>query len=94
MDEGNLALILRQCLGGGNSAQWEAFFALAQPMVASAIIRTLARGSAMNRDLADDLIQNTFVKICDDNFRVLRNFRSDDPTALRAYLKTVPIRKV
>jgi RNA polymerase sigma factor (sigma-70 family) len=87
MDD-DLALILQQCLEGGTNAQWESFVRLAQPPVAAAVLRSLSRSSS-HREVADDLIQETFLKIFADNFRVLRNFRGRGHAELRAYLKII-----
>jgi RNA polymerase sigma-70 factor (ECF subfamily) len=39
--------------------------------------------------LAEDLIQETFLKLCADNYRVLRAFRADQDNPLYAYLRTI-----
>ena len=89
MDGGDVAQLLKRCLNGGGNAEWEAFIALAQPVIASGILRSLSRGTFVTRDLADDLIQDCFLKICDKDFRVLRNFRGADANSLRAYLRAI-----
>jgi len=38
---------------------------------------------------ADDLIQDTFAKLCAADFRVLRNFRGQDAASLQAYLRVI-----
>lgn len=89
MDEEDLTGVLKCCLHGGARSQWDLFFRLAQPVVAAGVKRTLARGSSEGLHLTDDMIQETFLKLCADDFRVLRSFRADDEAALRVYLKTV-----
>ncbi|HTX35193.1 MAG TPA: sigma-70 family RNA polymerase sigma factor [Bryobacteraceae bacterium] len=81
--------VLARCLNGGNTADWELFIGLAQPVVSSAILRGLSRASPARAGLADDLIQDCFLKMCADNYRILRNFRSAASNALRAYLRTI-----
>lgn len=88
-DDPDLALTLRRCLSGGSAVHWEAFIHLAQPTIAGAVLRTLSRGSITGRETADDLIQDTFLKLCADDYRVLRNFRGDGTPALRAYIKVI-----
>jgi RNA polymerase sigma factor (sigma-70 family) len=85
----NIADALRDCLAAGSPANWEAFIDLAQPVIATAIFRTLRRWMRTDRALADDLVQDTFAKLCAADFRVLRNFRGQDSTALRAYLRVI-----
>lgn len=91
MSVGNndFALILKECLDTGTSTSWDHFVALAQPIVAGAIVRALARWGGAESVLADDLIQDTFVKLCAKNCHVLRSFRGTETTALCAYLRTV-----
>jgi RNA polymerase sigma factor (sigma-70 family) len=85
----NIADALRDCLAAGSPANWEAFIDLAQPVIATAVFRTLRRWNRTDRALADDLIQDTFAKLCAADFRVLRNFRGQDSTALHAYLRVI-----
>jgi RNA polymerase sigma-70 factor (ECF subfamily) len=89
MAETDLAILLRCCLSERQSADWEGFMEAAQPIVAAAVLRTLGERTRSNRELADDLIQETFLRMCAADFRVLRNFRMNDANALRVYLKTV-----
>jgi RNA polymerase sigma-70 factor (ECF subfamily) len=88
MDQ-DLAQLLEQCLKDGATAQWEAFIQRTQPIIASAVFRRLSRSSPANRELASDFIQDCFLRMCANNFRVLRNFRTRDATALRVYLGTI-----
>jgi RNA polymerase sigma-70 factor (ECF subfamily) len=89
MDESDLMAVLGRCLEGGASAQWEIFIRLAQPTIASGVLRVLSGRSIFNRELADDLIQDTFVRLCGNDFRSLRSFRGNEANSLRAYLKTI-----
>jgi RNA polymerase sigma-70 factor, ECF subfamily len=89
MENNDLAQVLKACLDGGGRAEWEHFIALAQPVLASGVLRTLSRVPIASRELVDDLVQDTFLKLCNHDFRILRNFRTGDTIALRAYLKTI-----
>ncbi len=87
-DNRNILEALRDCLKSGRSDSWEAFVALAHPVIASAVFRAIRR---WGRDLsmADDLIQDTYARICAANGRVLRNFRGTEPAALHTYLRVI-----
>jgi len=89
MDETDLAALLRRCLAGGENADWDRFIRLSQPTVAAGVLRSISSSARVDRELADDLIQDTFLKLCADDFRVLRRFRGDDAVSLRVYLKTI-----
>lgn len=90
-DPAGLAALLRNCLGAGTTAaEWEAFAERAQGPIAMAVVRGLRQfGATPTRELVDDLVQDTFVKLCTDNLAVLRRFRGERPEALVAYLKIV-----
>lgn len=85
----DFALTLKQCLETGSTRSWDQFVARAQPLIASTVIRALARWGRTNPTLADDLIQDTFLKLCAKNCHVLRSFRGVDNAALCAYLRTI-----
>ena len=90
MSDLDLARVLEHCLHPGTGTRdWEAFVRDAQPVIASAVLRALARRATANSALADDLIQDCFLKMCVNDFRVLRNFRGYDVVSLRAYLRTI-----
>lgn len=78
MEHKDLAQVLKECLKNARRGQWDAFVEMAQPIVASGVIRTLSRFLKPDRDLVDDLVQDTFVKLCASDFRVLRSFRAED----------------
>src|SRR5580700_6792707 len=76
----NIADALRDCLAAGSPANWEAVIDLAQPVIATAIIRSLRRWVRSDRALAEDLVQYPFARHCAAAFRVLRNFRGQVST--------------
>jgi RNA polymerase sigma factor (sigma-70 family) len=79
---------LRDCLETGAPGAWERFIALAKPVVSSAVFAALRRWNC-DRSRAEDLIQDSFVRLCDADCRVLRNFRGQDVAALHAYLRVI-----
>lgn len=58
-------------------------------MIAAAVFRTITRWGRTDRSVADDLIQDTFARLCAHDFRALRNFRGQDSAALNAYLRVI-----
>ena len=80
--------LLRECLDTGSAGAWERFIAAAKPVVASSVAAAIRRWNRDRSEL-DDLIQDTFVRLCAANYRVLRNFRGQDTAALNAYLRTI-----
>lgn len=80
---------LRVSLQSGNARDCEEFIRLAQPIIASGVLRALRPSGFPDRDRVDDLIQDTFAKLYDKNAQALRGFQSDQPEALAAWLKKV-----
>jgi RNA polymerase sigma-70 factor (ECF subfamily) len=79
----------REALESGRLPQWEEFVRLTHGLVASTIYYSLSRWRTPQRELVEDLVQETFLKLCADNFNLLRRFRSQSSEAFAAYLRTV-----
>ncbi|HUA84205.1 MAG TPA: sigma-70 family RNA polymerase sigma factor [Bryobacteraceae bacterium] len=84
-----LQRILDEAIGNERLEAWEKFVSHAQPIIASSVFRVLARCRAPRNDLVDDLVQETFLKLCANDYHFLRRFRSAHPGALVAYLRTI-----
>ena len=60
-----------------------------QPLIASSIARVVRRYGAPSPALIDDLIQDTYLRLCKDNCRNLREFRAQHDDAIFGYLKVI-----
>jgi RNA polymerase sigma-70 factor (ECF subfamily) len=89
MPNPNLVPLLERCLDGGEQHVWEEFIRAAQPFLASGVMRALGGWSPARRAEIDDLVQESFVRLCANDCRALRNFRAADSNALCVYLRTV-----
>ncbi len=87
--ETDIAPLLARYLQTGKAADLDRFIKFAQPVVAVGVWRAAKRMSHPDRAFIDDMIQETFLKICADDFRVLRDFRACNTNALEVYLKTI-----
>ncbi len=75
--------ILTNCLQGQKWA-WDAFVQRYAPVIIAAIRRILsARGQSANQQIAEDISQDVFVRLINNDFRLLRTY---DPS--RASLPT------
>jgi RNA polymerase sigma-70 factor (ECF subfamily) len=72
--------------GGQN---WEEFVANMRGVIHAAILRTMRQWCAPDYQLADDLVQDVYVRLHKDDSAVLRRFRGERPESLAAYLRTV-----
>lgn len=56
-------------LVAGNKASWDAFVARYARLIAAAVRRVAGQGSDI-----EDIVQDVFVRLCKDDFRLLRQF--------------------
>ena len=81
--------LVKQCAGSRNPAIWQEFIRRFQPVIATAVLRTARHWGEPSRQTVDDLIQETYLKLCDEDSRLLRSFESRHPDAIFGYLKVV-----
>jgi len=81
--------LVRLCLANGSDSLWKEFVRTFQPMIAGVIIKTLRRWGQPDGGLVDDLVQETYVKLCGNNFRALREIESDHENAIFGFIKVV-----
>lgn len=89
IEDSDLAHSLRACLEQGGADRWERFIRLAHPTVSSAVLRAISFFQWRDRQIADDLIQDVFLRVCRNDFHALRGFRAEESKALRVWLRTV-----
>jgi RNA polymerase sigma-70 factor (ECF subfamily) len=94
-DEAGIAALLRlldECLAAPavSPERWETFVSRIHGLIAGMVARTLRQSATTPvPDLVDDLVQDTYLKLCADNLAALRRFRGGRPEALVAYLRAV-----
>ena len=84
--------LYRQALASDDLRGWEEFVREAHGPIASAVFFTLARRSKPAKDRVEDLVQDTFAKLCEGRYALLRAFRSERPEALPAYIRIISAR--
>lgn len=85
----SLPELLRLCLTSSQAAAWYEFVRRFQPLIASVVVKTLRRRIIPNPSLVDDLVQETYLKLCANNFQALRRFDCRHERALAGFLKVV-----
>jgi RNA polymerase sigma-70 factor (ECF subfamily) len=83
--------ILNACLDTGSEAAWTAFVERFQPLIASSVSRVVRRYGPLNPALVDDLVQETYLRLCKDDCRSLREFKAQHDEAIFGYLKVAAI---
>jgi RNA polymerase sigma factor (sigma-70 family) len=75
------------CLNNGEEAAWVEFIRRFQPLIAGVVLRVCRQWAESSPQLIDDLVQETYLKLCADRFRLLRAFRSCHKDAMYGYIK-------
>ena len=83
------AEIISACLEPGSEAAWQDFVRKFQPVIAASAARVVARYGPRRPALVDDLIQETYLRLCKDNYRSLREFKAQHEEAIFGYLKVI-----
>jgi RNA polymerase sigma-70 factor (ECF subfamily) len=81
--------LLQLCLGTDAEEHWREFVRRTQPLIASVIINTVRRWKQPAPSLVDDLIQNTYVKLLDNDRKALRSIKNEYENAIFGFLKVV-----
>jgi RNA polymerase sigma-70 factor, ECF subfamily len=90
MDPGQLKLydLLQECLHRRDEYLWAEFIRRTQPLITATIIHRLRNcPSQMAGGVVDDLVQDTYLKLCENNFRPLREFKYDHENGIYGFLK-------
>ncbi len=78
--------LLQLCLDSGGEDAWTEFLGKIQGPIAAVISRTL--GKMSQRSTVDDLIQNTWVKLFDNDKAALRRIKNEHENSIYAYVRS------
>ncbi len=81
--------LVSYCLDSQDQDGWNEFVRRFQPLIAGVVTKCVFKRPRPKPDLIDDLVQETFVKLCANNFRALRNFSFKDDHGFFGFLKVV-----
>jgi len=81
--------LIGACLYPGETEAWEEFVHRFHRPIAIVVMRIACRFGNPSRDVIDDLVQETYLRLCADNYSALRRFVEQHPNAFLAYIKTV-----
>jgi RNA polymerase sigma-70 factor (ECF subfamily) len=80
-------VLVRACVETGEPAAWEEFIQRSHPVISAVVLRTALRWGDPSR--LDDLVQDTYLKLCSNDARILREFEFRHEDALFGFLKVV-----
>ncbi|HEX7285278.1 MAG TPA: sigma-70 family RNA polymerase sigma factor [Candidatus Angelobacter sp.] len=81
--------LLQLCLASEDEALWLEFVRRFQPLIARVIVKRVRRRTIPHPSLVDDLVQETYLKLCANQRKALREFECDHENALFGFLKKV-----
>ncbi|HEY1528325.1 MAG TPA: sigma-70 family RNA polymerase sigma factor [Candidatus Angelobacter sp.] len=81
--------LVSYCLDSQDEAGWTEFVRRFQPLIAGVINRCVYRRIGPSPTLVDDLVQDTYLKLCANNFKALRDFKFYHDNAFFGFLKRI-----
>lgn len=81
--------LVRFCLRSRDEAAWYEFVRRFQPLIASVVVKTLRRWTDPDPGLVDDLVQETYLRLCIEDFRPLRGFDFRHENSFLGFLKVI-----
>ena len=82
---------LIEACAGGDAAAWQEFMRRFHGIIAITASRAARRWCDASPQTIDDLIQETYLKLCADRARVLQQFRLEHQDAIFGFLKIVTL---
>src|SRR5215467_13597782 len=77
------------CAGPCDEGAWEEFVARVGKSISLSVLRSASLWGEPSRSLVEDLVQVTYLKLWEDNCRLLRDFAMQNPDGILGYLKKV-----
>lgn len=81
--------LIRECAGSRDADAWAEFIRRFQPVIAAAVLRTARHWGEPSPHLVDDLVQETYLKLCENESRMLRSFQPRHDDSIFGYMKVV-----
>ena len=81
--------LIRACARSNDGASWEEFVSRFHRPISLSVIRAAQQWTGVTRQVIDDLIQETYLKLCADKCHHLDAFAQDHPEAIDGYIKMI-----
>ena len=81
--------LVRACACSQDGEAWVEFIRRFHVVIAAAVLRTSRHWVEPSRPQLDDLIQDTYLKLCENDYRLLRSFRPQCEGSIYGFLKVV-----
>jgi RNA polymerase sigma-70 factor (ECF subfamily) len=80
--------LIRACAEGDDGAAWNEFVSRFHRPISLSIIRTAYQWGKLPQQVVDDLVQDTYLKLCSNKCRQLMEFAAQHPEKILGYMKT------
>jgi RNA polymerase sigma-70 factor (ECF subfamily) len=81
--------LIRACAESNDEAAWEEFVRRFHRPISLSVLRTLHQLSGVPQQVVEDLVQETYLKLCADRCRLLHRFAVQRPEAISGYIKMI-----
>lgn len=75
------------CFRSGSEKAWVEFVRRFHPLIARVVLRVARQWGETSSQMVDDLIQDTYLKLCTDRLRLVENFTPSRTDAIYGYIK-------
>jgi RNA polymerase sigma-70 factor, ECF subfamily len=83
--------LIRACAERNDGGAWEEFVVRFRRPISLSILRVAYQSGGIPQQVVDDLVQETYLKLCADKCRLLCGFASQHPEAVTGYIKTIAV---
>jgi RNA polymerase sigma-70 factor (ECF subfamily) len=81
--------LIRACAESNVDSAWEEFVSRFRRPISLSIIRTAYQWGRTPQQFVEDLVQETYLKLCANRCRLLLDFAMEHPEAVAGYIKTI-----
>jgi RNA polymerase sigma-70 factor (ECF subfamily) len=83
--------LIRACAQGNDTAAWDEFVRRFHRPISLSVLRTAHQWGEAPPQLVDDLVQETYLKLCANKCGLLVRFADQHPSVVLGYIKTIAI---
>jgi RNA polymerase sigma-70 factor, ECF subfamily len=83
--------LVHACAEPSDGQAWQEFVVRFHRPISLSILRIAHQWGSIPRQVVDDLVQETYLKLCADKCRLLRDFAVQHPEAVLGYIKTIAV---
>jgi RNA polymerase sigma-70 factor, ECF subfamily len=81
--------LIRACAESNDRASWEEFVSRFHRPISLSVIRAAQQWPGVPQQVVDDLVQETYLKLCADKCHLLYAFAQEHPEAIDGYIKMI-----